>query len=84
MFHTLIKQGFLTNQSAQGPIYILIPNWTRKTVWLLINKINMKKNCVEDVLNFKNSELTSLARLISGGFSPEYFPAADRITGTYN
>ena len=24
MFHTLIKQGFLTNQSAQGPIYILI------------------------------------------------------------
>ena len=24
MFHTLIKHGFLTNQSAQGRIYILI------------------------------------------------------------
>ena len=24
MFYTLIKHGFLTNQSAQGPIYILI------------------------------------------------------------
>ena len=26
MFYTLIKHGFLTNQSAQGPIYILIVN----------------------------------------------------------
>ena len=24
MFHTLIKHGFLTNQSVQGPIYIII------------------------------------------------------------
>ena len=29
----------------------------------------MKKNCLEDVLNFRNSELTSRARLISGDFS---------------
>ena len=27
----------------------LIPNWTRKTVWLLIYNINMKKICVEEM-----------------------------------
>ena len=36
----------------------LIPNWTRKTVWLPINNIN-EKNCVKDVLNLTDSELSS-------------------------
>ena len=36
----------------------LIPNWTRKTVWLPINNIH-EKICVKDVLNFTDSELSS-------------------------
>ena len=35
-----------------------IPNWTRKTVWLPINNIN-EKICMKDVLNFRDSELSS-------------------------
>ena len=36
----------------------LIPNWTRKTVWLPINNIH-EKICVKGVLNFAYSELSS-------------------------
>ena len=36
----------------------LIPNWTRKTVWLPINNIH-EKICVKDVSNFTESELSS-------------------------
>ena len=36
----------------------LIPNWTRKTVWLPINNVH-EKICVKDVLNFTDSELSS-------------------------
>ena len=35
----------------------LIPNWTRKTVWLPINNIHEKIG-VKDVLNFTDSELS--------------------------
>ena len=49
----------------------LIPNWTRKTVWLLINNINMKKFAWRMfwTLRTLNSLLSFVTRLTSGDFN---------------
>ena len=59
MFYTLIKHGFLTNQSAQGSIYIITSNKTFElkltfTLWLSledmpVNWINERAELVDEL-----------------------------------